>query len=144
MYVVLACLDVREWTGRNRRSEGKGGTVAVVSNFGEDRNFNFSPQFNEALVFLPILVEYFYFPSFLYRSSLVVPILPRFLCRKLQKREIDPDFSINDDVSDVTVKAGSTETIEIPAPKAGSTLVWVLIVIGWEVNYKEEFVLMCN
>lgn len=30
------------------------------------------------------------------------------------KRENDPDFSTNDGVSDVTVKAGSTETIEIP------------------------------
>nr|XP_027064325.1 patellin-4-like [Coffea arabica] len=56
------------------------------------------------------------------------------------KRENDPDFSTDDGVFDVTVKAGSTETIEIPTPKAGSTLVWDLTVIGWEVNYKEEFV----
>ena len=33
------------------------------------------------------------------------------------KRENDPDFSTDDGVSDVTVKAGSTETIEIPTPK---------------------------
>lgn len=56
------------------------------------------------------------------------------------KRENDPDFSTDDGVSDATVKAGSTETIEIPAPEAGSILVWDLTVIGWEVNYKEEFV----
>lgn len=33
------------------------------------------------------------------------------------KRENDPDFSTDDGVSDATVKAGSTETIEIPAPE---------------------------
>ncbi|CDP06839.1 unnamed protein product [Coffea canephora] len=62
----------------------------------------------------------------------------------LQKRENDPDFFINDGVSDVTVKVGSTETIKIPLPKAGSTLVWDLTMIGWEVNYKKKFVPMCN
>ncbi|CAI9088023.1 OLC1v1022250C1 [Oldenlandia corymbosa var. corymbosa] len=85
------------------------------------------------------------------------------------KREDDPDFSTQDGVSEITVKSGSTEVIEIPALevslnqhfcmnsvlipsyftvilitswkfKAGSTLVWDLTVIGWEVNYKEEFV----
>ncbi|KAL3503751.1 hypothetical protein ACH5RR_038200 [Cinchona calisaya] len=56
------------------------------------------------------------------------------------KQENDPDFSTNDGVSDVTVKAGSSDTIEFPVPEAGSTLIWDLTVIGWEINYKEEFV----
>uniref|UniRef100_A0A5B7BQ70 Patellin-4 n=1 Tax=Davidia involucrata TaxID=16924 RepID=A0A5B7BQ70_DAVIN len=56
------------------------------------------------------------------------------------KRDNDSEFSTEDTVSEVAVKAGSTETIEIPAPEVGTTLVWDLTVLGWEVNYKEEFV----
>ncbi|CAH2034569.1 unnamed protein product [Thlaspi arvense] len=55
------------------------------------------------------------------------------------KREDDTEFS-NEAVSEVVVKPGSTETIEIPAPEAQGTLVWDIEVLGWEVNYKEEFV----
>ncbi|GKV03920.1 hypothetical protein SLEP1_g16153 [Rubroshorea leprosula] len=57
------------------------------------------------------------------------------------KRENDFEFTGEDcAVSELTIKAGSTETIEIPADEVGSTLVWDLTVLGWEVNYKEEFV----
>ncbi|KAI3965844.1 hypothetical protein MKX01_010801 [Papaver californicum] len=59
------------------------------------------------------------------------------------KRENDSEFSSaaeESNVTEVTVKSGSTETIEIPAPESGATLLWDLIVLGWEVNYKEEFV----
>ncbi|OVA05129.1 Cellular retinaldehyde binding/alpha-tocopherol transport [Macleaya cordata] len=57
------------------------------------------------------------------------------------KRENDSEFSTEETtVSELTVKAGSTESIEIPAPEVGTTLVWDLIVLGWEVSYKEEFV----
>ncbi|KAG9439547.1 hypothetical protein H6P81_019712 [Aristolochia fimbriata] len=57
------------------------------------------------------------------------------------KRENDTEFSArNGEVVEVIVKGGSTETIEIPAPEVGSTIVWDLTVLGWEVNYKEEFV----
>ncbi|XP_072954065.1 patellin-4 [Typha angustifolia] len=57
------------------------------------------------------------------------------------KRENDTEFSAEDGgVSELIVKAGSTESVEIPCPEAGATLVWDLTVLGWEVNYKEEFV----
>ncbi|XP_077253341.1 sec14p-like phosphatidylinositol transfer family protein [Tasmannia lanceolata] len=57
------------------------------------------------------------------------------------KRENDTEFNIgNGGVSECIVKSGSTETIEIPAPEVGMTLLWDLTVLGWEVNYKEEFV----
>ncbi|KAF8408727.1 hypothetical protein HHK36_004795 [Tetracentron sinense] len=57
------------------------------------------------------------------------------------KRENDLEFSIEDGaISELIVKAGSTETIEIPAPEVGNTFLWDLTVLGWEVNYKEEFV----
>ncbi|KAL0795880.1 hypothetical protein Bca101_067257 [Brassica carinata] len=55
------------------------------------------------------------------------------------KRENDTEFS-NEAVSEVVVKPGSSETIEIPAPETEGTLVWDIAVLGWEVNYKEEFV----
>ncbi|KAI4297182.1 hypothetical protein L6164_037081 [Bauhinia variegata] len=57
------------------------------------------------------------------------------------KRENDCEFSCQDRaISELTLKAGSTATIEIPALEVGKTLLWDLIVLGWEVNYKEEFV----
>ncbi|KAM7532389.1 hypothetical protein LguiB_035799 [Lonicera macranthoides] len=56
------------------------------------------------------------------------------------KRDNDPHFSTKDGVSEISIKVASSETIEIPAPEVGSTLVWDVVVLGWEVNYKEEFV----
>ncbi|KAE9599194.1 hypothetical protein Lal_00043860 [Lupinus albus] len=57
------------------------------------------------------------------------------------KRENDFEFSAEDGaVSELTLKAGSTATVEIPALEVGNTLCWDLTVLGWEVSYKEEFV----
>ncbi|KAL9159838.1 hypothetical protein ABFS82_08G160800 [Erythranthe guttata] len=56
------------------------------------------------------------------------------------QRENDPDFSTQDAASEVNVKAGTTENIEIPAPEVGNSLMWDLTIVGWDVNYKEEFV----
>ncbi|KAF6166165.1 hypothetical protein GIB67_023875 [Kingdonia uniflora] len=57
------------------------------------------------------------------------------------KREKDYEFSVEDgSVIELFVKSGSTETIEIPVPEVGTTILWDLTVVGWEVNYKEEFV----
>ncbi|ESR62076.1 hypothetical protein CICLE_v10015053mg [Citrus x clementina] len=57
------------------------------------------------------------------------------------KRENDFEFSKEGGaVSEITLKAGSTETIEIQAPEIGTTITWDLTVLGWEVSYKEEFV----
>ncbi|GLT91537.1 hypothetical protein SLE2022_094200 [Rubroshorea leprosula] len=56
------------------------------------------------------------------------------------KRENDTDFSIEDTATEVLVKSGTTESIEIHAPEAGNDMVWDVMVLGWEVNYKEEFV----
>ncbi|KAK4491542.1 hypothetical protein RD792_002294 [Penstemon davidsonii] len=57
------------------------------------------------------------------------------------KRENDFEFSGTDaEAVEVVIKAGTTETIEIPTPEAGTTFTWDIIVVGWEVNYTEEFV----
>ncbi|KAK4399463.1 Patellin-4 [Sesamum angolense] len=57
------------------------------------------------------------------------------------KRDNDFEFSASDgEATEVVIKAGSTQTIEIPTPEAGTTFIWDLIVLGWEVNYTEEFV----
>ncbi|PQQ11928.1 patellin-4 [Prunus yedoensis var. nudiflora] len=57
------------------------------------------------------------------------------------KRENDTEFSSEDcAVSELILRAGSTGTIQIDAAEADNTLVWDLAVLGWEVNYKEEFV----
>ncbi|XP_043690186.1 patellin-4-like [Telopea speciosissima] len=56
-------------------------------------------------------------------------------------RENDSEFSIeNGSVSELLVKSGGTETIEIPVPEVGTTALWDLSVFGWEVIYKEEFI----
>ncbi|EER88801.1 hypothetical protein BDA96_10G290800 [Sorghum bicolor] len=58
------------------------------------------------------------------------------------KRDGDTEFSADDgeSVTEVTVKGSSTQTIEIEAIEGDATLTWDLTVLGWEVNYKEEFV----
>ncbi|KAL8089054.1 hypothetical protein AgCh_038715 [Apium graveolens] len=57
------------------------------------------------------------------------------------KRESDFEFSAEDCIaSELVIKAASTATIEIPAPQAGTTFIWDITVLGWDVNYKEEFV----
>ncbi|XP_021298223.1 patellin-4 [Herrania umbratica] len=57
------------------------------------------------------------------------------------KKENEFEFCGQDaTVTEIIVKAGSTKTIEIPADEVGSTSIWELIVLGWEVNYKAEFV----
>ncbi|XP_015694283.2 patellin-4 [Oryza brachyantha] len=57
------------------------------------------------------------------------------------KRDDDTEFSSEDsEVTELIVKASSTETIEIEATEGDTTLTWDLTVLGWEVNYKEEFV----
>ncbi|CAN6215976.1 unnamed protein product [Urochloa humidicola] len=57
------------------------------------------------------------------------------------KRDGDTEFSADDgEVTELTVKGSSTETIEIEATEADANLTWDLTVLGWEVNYKEEFV----
>ncbi|KAG6534993.1 patellin-4-like [Zingiber officinale] len=57
------------------------------------------------------------------------------------KRENDTEFSAEDsEVSELILKSNSTEIVEIPIPEAGSIAIWDLSVLGWEVNYKEEFV----
>ncbi|KAF5205480.1 Patellin-4 [Thalictrum thalictroides] len=55
------------------------------------------------------------------------------------KRDNDTEFS-TEEVTELVLKAGTTETIEIPAPEVGVTIVWDVSVLGWEVTYKEEFV----
>lgn len=57
------------------------------------------------------------------------------------KRENDNEFSEeNSRILELIVKAGLAESVEIPAPEIGTTILWDLTVLGWEVNYKEEFV----
>ncbi|KAG6387504.1 hypothetical protein SASPL_152696 [Salvia splendens] len=55
-------------------------------------------------------------------------------------REEDLEFSTKDAASEIVIKPGATECIEIPAPTIGVTIVWDVAIVGWEVNYKEEFV----
>ncbi|XP_042398620.1 patellin-3-like [Zingiber officinale] len=51
----------------------------------------------------------------------------------------DPDFTTTDAVTEVTIKPSSKQSIEIPATE-GTTLLWELRVLGWEVSYGVEFV----
>ncbi|XP_062207624.1 patellin-3-like [Phragmites australis] len=53
-------------------------------------------------------------------------------------KEDDPEFTTSDAVAELTIKASSKETIEIPATE-NSTIVWELRVLGREVSYGAEF-----
>ena len=53
-------------------------------------------------------------------------------------KEDDAEFSASDAVTELTVKPSSKETVEVPATE-GSTVVWELRVLGWEVSYGAEF-----
>ncbi|KAL6206108.1 hypothetical protein ACLB2K_023357 [Fragaria x ananassa] len=55
------------------------------------------------------------------------------------RKENDPDFSTEDDISEIFLNQSSTEIIRIPM-QAGVSLMWEVLVSGWEVNYKEEFI----
>ncbi|KAL6210709.1 hypothetical protein ACLB2K_015941 [Fragaria x ananassa] len=55
------------------------------------------------------------------------------------KREQDDEFTPEDKVSELIVKANTINYIEIQAVKGGLTMVWDLTVVGWDVLYKEEF-----
>ncbi|XP_021749781.1 patellin-4-like [Chenopodium quinoa] len=56
-------------------------------------------------------------------------------------RENDIEFNSEEGVvTEIFLKSGSTETVEIPAEQAGATLIWDLAVLGGEVSYKEEFI----
>lgn len=56
-------------------------------------------------------------------------------------RENDTEFSAADGgVSELFIKPGVKQIVEIPATEVGSTLVWDIAVLGWEVTYGEEFV----
>ncbi|XP_008793601.2 patellin-4-like [Phoenix dactylifera] len=82
------------------------------------------------------------------RSSKVTETLLKYIpagnipvCYGGLKRENETEFSADDGrVTELRVKAGSTENVEIPVPEVGTTFIWDLTVLGWEVNYKEEFI----
>ncbi|URE19149.1 hypothetical protein MUK42_35023 [Musa troglodytarum] len=53
--------------------------------------------------------------------------------------ESDPEFTTADAITEVTIKASSKQSIEIPATEVATLLVWELRVSGWEVSYGAEF-----
>ncbi|KAH9324480.1 hypothetical protein KI387_004658, partial [Taxus chinensis] len=56
-------------------------------------------------------------------------------------RESDTEFSaVDGGVSELFIKPGAKQIIEIPVTETGISLVWDIAVVGWEVNYSEEFV----
>ncbi|KFK41636.1 hypothetical protein AALP_AA2G153300 [Arabis alpina] len=52
--------------------------------------------------------------------------------------DCNPDFSLDDEASEVTVKPGTKQTVEIIIYEK-CEIVWEIRVIGWEVSYKAEF-----
>ncbi|MCO5546879.1 hypothetical protein L7F22_000316 [Adiantum nelumboides] len=53
----------------------------------------------------------------------------------------DTEFeNVDAPVKELMVKASEKQTIELPVEKAGSTVVWDVTVVGWDVVYGEEFV----
>lgn len=53
--------------------------------------------------------------------------------------ECNPEFSMDDPVTEITLKPATKQTVEITVNEKCS-LVWELRVVGWEVSYSAEFV----
>lgn len=53
--------------------------------------------------------------------------------------ECNPEFSMDDPATEITIKPGTKQTVEIQVYEK-CTLVWELRVVGWEVTYSAEFV----
>ncbi|XP_075524320.1 patellin-4-like [Primulina tabacum] len=47
---------------------------------------------------------------------------------------------LDDEVSELLIRVGSTTSFEIPIPEAGTGITWDILVLGWEVNCTVEFV----
>lgn len=56
------------------------------------------------------------------------------------RRENDPDFSTKDAASEITVKAGVTETIEIPAPEVNQLLCCIYYFIYFLLFFRLFFI----
>ena len=56
------------------------------------------------------------------------------------RRINDQDFTPDDKVLDLKIKANSVSTVEFPVTKPGVTIMWDITVVGWDVSYKEEFI----
>eukprot|EP00252_Welwitschia_mirabilis_P013973 TRINITY_DN3097_c0_g1_i15.p1 TRINITY_DN3097_c0_g1~~TRINITY_DN3097_c0_g1_i15.p1 ORF type:complete len:733 (-),score=142.29 TRINITY_DN3097_c0_g1_i15:654-2852(-) len=56
-------------------------------------------------------------------------------------RDHDTEFNPADGgVTEMTLKAGVKQSVEIEVKEAGSTVVWDVTVVGWEATYEAEFV----
>ncbi|KAJ4968926.1 hypothetical protein NE237_015627 [Protea cynaroides] len=56
------------------------------------------------------------------------------------RMENDDEFSPENEVLEMIVKAGAIESIRIPIEEPGVTVVWDVTVVGWDVTYREEFI----
>lgn len=54
-------------------------------------------------------------------------------------RDGDQEFTTSDPVTEITIKAATKHTVEIPVSES-SVLVWEFRVVGWDVTYGAEFV----
>lgn len=74
---------------------------------------------------------------FKYISPEQVPIQYGGLC--VDPCDCNPEFSLDDPVTDIAVKPATKQTVEIIVSEK-CTVIWELRVVGWEVNYGAEFV----
>ncbi|XP_065035981.1 patellin-4-like [Musa acuminata AAA Group] len=59
----------------------------------------------------------------------------------LRRGEDDDEFSAeNERASELVIRGGGIGRIEIPILEPGVTVVWDITVVGWDVNYREEFI----
>ncbi|KAF6150937.1 hypothetical protein GIB67_026858 [Kingdonia uniflora] len=100
-------------------------------------------QFTEkAIQSLPINYFTLYFQIIIRRSFTNMYIALENLPVKYGglKRDDDAEFSPEDHVSELVVRKGVVDSIQIPITEPGVTVVWDLTVVGGDVSYKEEFV----
>ncbi|ONK61895.1 uncharacterized protein A4U43_C08F34680 [Asparagus officinalis] len=57
------------------------------------------------------------------------------------QRDDEDEFLENDGkASEMSIKGGASSTVVIPVTAPGVTVVWDIAIVGWGVNYQEEFI----
>ncbi|KAL9227598.1 hypothetical protein vseg_003271 [Gypsophila vaccaria] len=56
------------------------------------------------------------------------------------RRENDEEFTSEDTVLELGIRAGAVSTFQLPVSEDKVTITWEVMVVGWDVTYKDEFI----
>ncbi|KAK9684951.1 hypothetical protein RND81_10G245200 [Saponaria officinalis] len=56
------------------------------------------------------------------------------------RRENDDEFTSENAVLEFGIRAGAVSTFQLPVPEGKVTITWEVMVVGWDITYKDEFI----